>query len=167
MKYIRLIILLIIFITLFTITKLENINYKYQYVYKEQINIPVIKEDVLETFNGVVTGYGPDCIGCSGITASGYNVLNTIYYIDKEYDKVRVVASDRKYPFGTIVRFTNIDNYENYIAIVLDRGGAIGNDKKAQFDLLFASENESSNFGRKYNVKFEILRYGYNKKTAN
>ena len=117
--------------------------------------------DILESFSGTITAYGPDCEGCIGITASGYDVRNTIYYDDKEYGKVLIVAGDKKYPFGTIVRFKNIKNKDPFIAIVLDRGSAIGLSKRSQFDLLFENESCSYDFGIHYNALFEILRYGF------
>ena len=114
------------------------------------------KEKVLETYYGEITAYGPDCKGCIGITASGYNVKKTIYYNDKEYGKIRILAADRKLPFGTIVRIKEL----NILGIVLDRGSAIGFSKRAYFDLLNPSEKEINKFGRK-KATFEILRLGY------
>ncbi len=52
---------------------------------------------VLEAFIGQLTGYGPDCTGCSGKTSSGQIVTNgNIYYTDAYYGKVRILASDKK-----------------------------------------------------------------------
>ena len=89
-------------------------------------------------------------------------VGNTIYYNDKEYGKVRIVAADKSYPFGTIVRFNNLNYFNDAVyAIVLDRGGAIGKGKRVLFDLLFKTENEANNFGIEKNVSCDILRMGY------
>ena len=141
---------------------------EFTYVDKE-INIfnnVIIKEEikesnrVIKTYKGNITAYGPDCKGCSGITASGYNVKKTIYYQDKKYGKVRIVAADKSLPFGTIVKIKDIAGFKPIIAIVLDRGGAIGFNKKAYFDLLYASEKDSLSFGRR-KATFEILRLGY------
>ncbi len=120
---------------------------------------------VLETYHGVITAYGPDCYGCtSGATASGYNVLNgNIYYNDKTYGTIRIVAGDRSLPFGTIVKISGLNiSTEPVLAIVLDRGGDIGFNKSIYFDLLFTSERSSDvyNFG-KQTATFEILRRGY------
>ena len=119
-------------------------------------------DNVIETFVGNMTGYGPDCYGCtSNRTASGYFVGNgNIYYADKEYGNVRIVAGDKKYSFGTIVKLSNLSFSEPIIAIVLDRGSAIGNDKLIQFDLLYDSEN-SVKFGIEKNIQFDILRLGF------
>ena len=122
----------------------------------------IIESSNLASGTGTITGYGPDCIGCSGITASGYDVRDTIYYEDYLYGQINIIAADRSLPFGTIVRFKNLATKSNdLIAIVLDRGGAIGFNKARQFDLLFASEALSYEFGIYYNVQFEILRYGF------
>ena len=119
----------------------------------------------LETYYGPVTAYGPDCYGCvSGATASGYNVSNgNIYYNDSTYGRIRIVAGDRSLPFGTIVKITGLNiSSEPVIAIVLDRGGAIGFNKSIYFDLLFTSEKSSevNNFGKQY-ATIEVLRRGY------
>ena len=115
---------------------------------------------VLETYHGPITAYGPDCAGCIGITSSGYNVLDgNIYYNDKDYGKIRIVAADKRLPFGTIIRIKNVfDN--DIIAIVLDRGSAIGFDKHVYFDLLYKSEKDTEYFGKKEAV-FEVLRQGF------
>ena len=141
----------------------QEINYTYV---GEEIKIfkelePLKIEKVFATYYGPMTGYGPDCIGCSGITASGYNVLNNIYYDDTEYGKVRIVAADKSLPFGTIIRIKNLNIYkDDIIAIVLDRGSAIGFNKNSYFDLLYKSENDTNFFGKRY-ATFEVLRYGY------
>ena len=158
------IILLIIFV--FTYQGSYDLG-SFTYVDKE---INVFKEVViekekepLETYYGPITAYGPDCVGCtSGKTASGYNVLNgNIYYHDKEYGKVRIVAADKSLPFGSIIRISNLDVFDDDIlAIVLDRGSAIGFKRKVYFDLLYKSERETSSFGKRY-ATFELLRRGY------
>ena len=119
------------------------------------------EEKVLRTFTGPMTAYGPDCVGCSGITASGQNVKKTIYYEDKDYGKIRIVAADKTLPFGTIIRISNLDIFDDPIlAIVLDRGSAIGFSKKSYIDLLYPSEKDTNFFGRR-NATFEILRQGF------
>lgn len=156
-----LIFILIIVLNTKTNKQLYNYVYKDNYIYLDNLKIEEPKIEAKETFQGQMTAYSPYCTGCTGITASGYNVKNTIYYNDKEYGKIRIIAMDKKYKFGTIVKLTNIDNYNDTYAIVLDRGSAIGNNKKSQIDLLFETEKECINFGRKYNVTIEVLRYGY------
>lgn len=125
----------------------------------------VKEEKVIETLVGNLVGYGPDCYGCTSMkTASGkYIGEGNIYYEDATYGKVRIVAGDYSYPFGTIVRISNVDFYndEPFYAVVLDRGGDIGKNKKFLFDLLFASEKEAYALGREVNIKYEIMRLGY------
>ncbi len=117
--------------------------------------------DVLETQVGKLSGYGPDCYGCSGYLAYGdYVGDGRVYYQDREYGNVRIVAGDRKYPFGTIIRI-HINGKEPFLAIVLDRGGAIGFGKKALFDLLYPNEYLANLDGVFYNTQFEVLRYGF------
>ena len=116
---------------------------------------------VLKTYRGNISYYGPDCYGCSGITASGnYIDDSNIYYSDNDYGLVRIVAADKSIPFGSIIRI-NISKQEKIIAIVLDRGGAIGFNKKYMLDVLCTSEKEANNTGVELNTKIDVLRYGY------
>ena len=155
-------------------TKKENVTQKKEEI-KEEQKVEEKKEEVasntnnnvkvLETLTGSLAGYGPDCYGCTSFrTASGrYIGDGKIYYEDKDYGKIRIVAGDKSYPFGTIVRISNTNYGDNsYIyAIVLDRGGGVGKGKKFLFDLLFETESAASKAGSRKNVKFEILRLGY------
>ena len=116
--------------------------------------------DVLETIVGSLSAYGPDCNGCSGRLGGGYDARGGNYtYNDKQYGTIRIVAGDPKYPYGTIVRIKGIG--DDFIAIVLDRGGAIGINRRFTFDLLCPSEANASSYGSHRGVTFEILRYGY------
>ncbi len=163
-----------VFMLFFLVLSSISINHEYTYVDKEinifkkieqKKEIKEVKEEkkskVLKTYSGYITAYGPDCKGCSGITASGVNVKNTIYFHDKTYGKVRIVAADRSLSFGTIVQIKGLkNNSKPVIAIVLDRGSAISFKKTVYFDLLYKSEKESMSFG-KQKATFEILRNGY------
>lgn len=138
-------------------------------------------DNVIETYTGILTGYGPDCVGCGNpntgkvVTSSGYHVSNfvngaiesafTITYNDSEYGEVRIVAADDSIPFYSIVRITVPHWDEPVIAIVLDRGSTVGFSNcrspkgcLTQFDLLYPTEAES--LGKTKNVKFELLRSG-------
>lgn len=118
--------------------------------------------DVLETQVGKMSGYGPNCTGCSGYLASGKYVGDgTIYYSDSMYGTVRILAGDSSYPFGTIVRIKNSRVSSEFLGIILDRGGAIGFGKKFLFDLLYPSEQLALKDEVSYNTTFEILRFGY------
>lgn len=130
--------------------------------------------NVIDTFSGTVTAYGPDCVGCSGVTASGYRVADNIggvitstttTYHDDTFGELRILAAaTNKFPFGTVIRISGgrIDGYIN--GIVLDRGIAMSNawaNGKILVDLLFETEksDELHEFGRQ-DVTFEVLRYG-------
>lgn len=127
--------------------------------------ITIDKDNVkaIETISGNITAFTPYCGGgCNGYTASGIFIGNNIFYNDKEYGIVRIVAGDSSYPFGTIVRIKNLNYFDDDVyAIVLDRGSAIGKNKWALFDLLFYSENNANNFGVEKAISCDILRIGY------
>lgn len=116
----------------------------------------------IKTFVGTMTGYGPDCVGCGGKTgcSPAQDVRNgNIYFDDSQYGKVRIIAADSEYSCGTVIRITasNVSK-EPLIAVVLDRGGAINGNK---MDLLFESEAATKNIGFQRNVKYEVLRTGW------
>ena len=89
-------------------------------IYKDSLYNP------LYTFSGELTGYVGDCPLCSGYLACPprTNVLEKgIYFDDSTYGIVRIVASSKKYPCGTIIEFnTSRVSDEPIIAIILDRG---------------------------------------------
>lgn len=118
-----------------------------------------VEEQIQETNNlGTykVTHYGPNCNGgaCSGITASGYDVRNTIYYNDSEYGQLRIVATSRDIPLYTVIRIKDYKVGGDTLAIVLDRGVS-GN----VIDLLVSSEEEAYGLGIQY-TNIEIVREG-------
>ena len=111
------------------------------------------------TFEGYVTAYGPDCVGCGGYTAQGDNVMNgNIYYNHPTYGTIRIVAGDRSI-LNKVVRINGVGS-EPIIAIVRDTGGDIGFNKPKNIvlDLLFPSENspEAYNFGKRW-ATVEVL----------
>lgn len=136
----------------------ESVSKVEEDVSKNIVTASVIT-DVLETQVGTMSAYGPDCVGCSGHLATGFDASKSIVYQDGTYGVVRIVAGDRKYPYGTIVRIKGAGN--DFNAIVLDRGGNIGIGRRFMFDLLCTSEAEAAVYGTHYNITFEILRYGY------
>lgn len=116
---------------------------------------------VLATETVNISHYGHDCSGCKyDSTASGYYIGDgRTYYNDSTFGSVKVVAADYKYPEGSILRLSY--NGNSVAAIVLDRGGGIGDHGKYQIDLLASSEAEASRLGTIYNASLEVLRYGY------
>jgi hypothetical protein len=115
---------------------------------------------VKDTYTGDLTGYVADCPLCSGHLSCTptYNVLNgTETYPDSSYGNVRIVASSKNLPCGTIIRFNkaNVSN-DPIIAIVLDRG-VLGND----IDLLSNNYDYAvSTIGRS-SISYDILRTGW------
>lgn len=114
---------------------------------------------VIKTEVGTITGYGPDCAGCSGITASGHNLHESIYYNDLEFGTVRILAADKGIPFYSIFRVSNIPGMDPFLAIVLDTGGNVGYGKGTLFDLAHANE-QNGVLPKTSNVTFEMLRSG-------
>lgn len=124
-------------------------------LYKEGLYNP------LYTFKGELTGYAGDCPLCSGYLACPprTNVLKEgIYYDDKTYGNIRIVASSKNYPCGTILEFNvNKLSSEPIIAIVLDRG--VGGNV---IDLLTESEDYAiKHVGRVRELEFKVLREGW------
>ena len=129
---------------------------------------------VLETFSGRLTGYGYDCAGCSGYGNLACKTrekkthslkTNGIYYTDKEFGKVRILAAaTSKFKCGTIITVTK-SGQTPFTAVVLDTGGSM---RKAWsqgtvwMDLAYSSEalaGSDNLTGR--NIKFEVKRYGW------
>lgn len=114
----------------------------------------------LDTYYGTLTGYVADCPLCTGYLAcNNQNVLDrTVTYQDKQYGEVRIVASSRNLPCGSIVRFKNttLSNTGEITAIVLDRG-VIG----TSLDLLVESVDVALTKVGSKKVNYDILRFGW------
>lgn len=84
------------------------------------------------------TAYGPDCSGCSGVSATGMNLKDS---------SAKVIAVDPSViPLGSRVW---VEGYGE--AVAGDTGGAI---KGNRIDVLYPSESEAGSWGRKsVNVK--------------
>ena len=114
-------------------------------------------------FTGTLTGYGPDCPGCGGLVycKPNPNVLNgNIYYNDKTYGKLRILAADYSIPCGSIIKISNFSfvTGNEFYGIVLDRGSAIVG---LTMDLLYPSEADTVIVGRQKNINFTIERWGW------
>ena len=122
---------------------------------------------------GSTTGYGADCVGCSGNVAcptknGTHNLIRDgVYYNDSKYGNVRIIAADNSlYSCGTIIE---IDNgiMDPFMAIVLDTGGAMRSawsNGNILIDIAFPYEysngvNNATN--RSGNVKFKVYRNGW------
>lgn len=87
--------------------------------------------------------------GCTGVTATGVDVSNTIYHKGK-----RVIAVDPSViPLGSHVKVT-LSNGESFEATAQDTGGAI---KGKRIDILVASRDEAYRYGRQ-TVTVEIIK---------
>ena len=138
----------------------ENIDAKQVELFQEEYNKASLYLPNY-TFIGELTGYVANCPLCSGYLACPprTNALESgIYFEDKDYGTVRIVASSSTYSCGTILRFqTDRIQEDPVIAIVLDRG-VYGNN----IDLLTDSEDYAiKNIGRIRNLNFEVLRNGW------
>ena len=128
-----------------------------------------------------VSAYGTDCCGSKNIseeekynglatfglgqTASGYQLqYKNINFNAGDYGNVRIVAADKNFPIGTIVKITermNDGSYETFNAIVLDRGDRnIGLNSKYIFDLLLENEQIAYSYGVHYDIDVEVLKVG-------
>lgn len=126
---------------------------------------------------GKLTGYGPDCVGCSG---KGYVACKTkdkksyslvedgIYYDDEKYGKVRILAAALKaFPCGTIVKVEK-PGTESYYAVVLDGGATMNNEwakGKVHMDLAYTTQKDKTVFGTDgllgSNITFNVQRWGW------
>ncbi len=116
----------------------------------------------LDSYTGDLTGYGAFCPLCTGHLAcmSSLDLSNgRTTYEDKTYGEVRIVASSKNLPCGTIIKFdSKIISEEPVIAIVLDRG-VLGND----IDLLSPSEEYASRYVGRSKITYDVLRMGWTK----
>lgn len=143
----------------------------------------IVKEPVTEViekgtgpageFVGKITGYGPDCNGCSktGTVAcqtknktSHSLISNGIYYEDEEYGMVRILSATSAFPCGTIIKIDD-GKIEAFYGIVLDRGGSMNTAWKngsVWIDLAYASiaEARKGNISGN-NIKFSVQRWGF------
>ena len=97
-------------------------------VVNEKIEIGTGKYGI---YNGIMTGYGPDCSTCDGKgyvacrteSKENFNIIDDgIYYNDSEYGEVRVLAAAlTEFPCGTIINVES-KTLGNFVGVVLDTG---------------------------------------------
>lgn len=113
----------------------------------------------LDTFTGDLTGYGALCPLCNGhLGCTGKWVGDgTTTYDDEMYGNVRIVASSKNLPCGSVITFDakNISD-EPVVAIVLDRG-VLGND----IDLLVPNEDYARKHVGRKKISYDVLRFGW------
>lgn len=125
-------------------------------------------------YTGTLTGYGPDCVGCSKVgnvacyteDKKNHSLKNDgIYYKDDEYGKVRIVSAAKVFPCGTIVKITKEGQLPFY-AVVLDRGGSMNsawNQGRVWMDLAYEANAMagSDNLTGRNNIEFSVQRWGW------
>lgn len=98
---------------------------------------------------GLASFYGPGFEGKK--TASGV-----------AFDKTAMVAAHPSYPFGTVVRVTNLANNRRVLVRIVDRGPAKG--PRSEGVLIDLSSGAASNLGfvkqGRAKVRLEVLRWG-------
>ena len=133
-----------------------------QQTQKPQVEETIKEEkpsDVLATYTGSMSFYYANCAGCSGITSTGVSVSDgRIKYDDKEYGSVRIIAAGPEISKWSIVRIKNSELGSNVLAIVLDRGGAIGLGRSHLIDMLTNKEEGKGSVNK--NITVEVLRDG-------
>ena len=160
-------ILLVLFVIFYVISGkkqtesvVESLSYGVNVMIDQQLELE--KEEIIEEepiieyvkHTGDLTGYSADCPACNGTLACmpKYDVYKNgiTTYNDKEHGNVSIVATSKKIPCGSIIRFN--DNY----AIVLDRG-VLGYD----VDLLVESEAYAIQHVGRSKITYEIIRSGW------
>lgn len=145
---------------------------------KKEVVIQNVINKVVEKgygdFVGRITGYGPDCEGCSGYgnlscrTKSGskHSLLNDgIYYNDEEYGSVRILAASLDgFPCGTIVEVSK--DSTKFLGVVLDTGGSMRDawsKGEVWMDLAYSSQHEARYNGiiSGKNINYKIKRWGW------
>lgn len=124
---------------------------------------------------GNTTGYGADCIGCSGNVACQtregkvHNLVNDgMYYSDSQYGNVRILAADhRVFSCGTIIEVDN-GREEPFLGIVLDTGIDMRKNWELygliHLDVAFVTEKDPSVYSMtasNQSAKFEVQRWGW------
>jgi rare lipoprotein A len=104
---------------------------------------------ILEVKQGLASFYGPGFEGKR--TASGI-----------AFDKTSMVAAHPSYPFGTVVRVTNLANKRQVVVRVVDRGPAKGPRSEGVLIDVSSGAAESLGFVRRgrTRVRLEVLRWG-------
>lgn len=153
----------------------EVINNEPLQTIEPKIEEPIVlekKEYEEKVYNGMLTGYGPDCYGCSGLgnlycptkNNTVHSLINdSIYYNDEEYGMVRILSADqREFPCGTIIEISN-SMFDKEIGVVLDTGSGMRNaydNGWILIDLAFEKEALAHTITNK-ETKFVVKRVGW------
>lgn len=139
---------------------------------KEIKNTPAEVNDAV--YVGKMTGYGADCIGCSGVGALACRAAdgsrhtlteNGEYYNDATYGTVRIVAAALdQFPCGTIVKVDH-PNLGSFYAVVMDTGGSMRNawaNGLVWMDLAFQTESDPGiSATTSSNTTYSVQRWGW------
>lgn len=150
----------------------DGLDYKtLSNVENEVVQVGTAKDGI---FTGRLTGYGPDCPGCS--TVGNVSCLTRekkrhsliydgLYYTDIDYGQMRILAADNgAFPCGTVIK---VDNgiLKEFYGIVLDTGITMRRAWKegvVWMDLAFSSEKEALTAGAtSSNTKYSVQRWGW------
>lgn len=145
---------------------------------KEEENVSVTTSTPNESndavFVGKMTGYGADCIGCSGTGALSCRAAdgsrhtlteNGEYYNDATYGTVRIVAAALdKFPCGTIVKVDH-PALGTFYAVVMDTGGSMRNawaNGYVWMDLAYRTESDPEIYATtSSNTTYSVQRWGW------
>ena len=145
---------------------------------KEEENVSVTTSTPNEVndavFVGKMTGYGADCIGCSGVGALSCRAAdgsrhtlteNGEYYNDATYGTVRIVAAALdKFPCGTIVKVDH-PALGTFYAVVMDTGGSMRNawaNGYVWMDLAYRTESDPEIYATtSSNTTYSVQRWGW------
>jgi len=125
-------------------------------------------------FTGKLTGYGPDCPGCSKVgnvscltkNKTRHSLINDgINYNDATYGSVRILAADNTaFPCGTIIKVNN-GILDEFYGVVLDSGSTMRNAWRSGnvwIDLAFSSQADAAKGNAtSSNTKFSVQRWGW------
>ena len=145
-------------------------------VEKETVSVTTSTPDESNdaVFVGKMTGYGADCIGCSGVGALSCRAAdgsrhtlteNGEYYNDATYGTVRIVAAALdKFPCGTIVKVDH-PALGSFYAVVMDTGGSMKrawNNGYVWMDLAFQTESDPGiSATTSSNTTYSVQRWGW------
>lgn len=126
------------------------------------------------TYTGRVTGYGPDCVGCSKAgnvacrTQAGgkHSLFHGATYVDSAYGEVRILAGAKSlFPCGTIMEINN--GQKSFIGIILDYGGTMEKvwkqNNSVWIDIAYTSQQEARTKGimTGKNIHMQVKRWGW------
>ena len=145
-------------------------------VEKETVSVTTSTPDESNdaVFVGKMTGYGADCIGCSGVGALSCRAAdgsrhtlteNGEYYNDATYGTVRIVAAALdKFPCGTIVKVDH-PALGSFYAVVMDTGGSMRNawtNGYVWMDLAYRTESDPEIYATtSSNTTYSVQRWGW------